>query len=87
MLISVRAVLSAALSFYSFLVIAYVIMTWFPVSGFLEDVFRVLASLVEPYLNLFRRIIPNTGGLDFSPFVAILVIWALQNFVIRLIPF
>jgi YggT family protein len=87
MIISVRAVLSAALSFYSFMVIAYVIMTWFPVSGFLEDVFRVLASLVEPYLNIFRRFIPTGGGLDFSPFVAILVIWAVQNFIVRLIPF
>ena len=86
MALSLRAILSAALSFYSFIIIAYVILTWFPVTGAMEDVFRVLASVVEPYLNIFRRIIPNAGGLDFSPFVAILVIWAIQTYVIRFIP-
>lgn len=85
--ISIQAVVSAALQFYSLLIIAYVIMTWFPVSGLFEDVFRVLASLVEPYLMLFRRITPTFGALDFSPFIAILVIWAIQTYVVRLIPF
>jgi YggT family protein len=83
----IRAIVAAALQFYSFLIIAYVIMTWFPVSGLLEDIFRVLASVVEPYLNIFRRFVPNAGGLDFSPFIAILVLWAIQNFVVMLIPY
>ena len=84
---SARIVLSVGLQFYSWLIIIYVLMSWFPVSGVLEDFQRVLASLVEPYLGLFRRIVPAMGGMDFSPFVAILVIWAIQNYVVRLIPF
>jgi YggT family protein len=85
--ISIRAIVAAALQFYSLLIIVYVIMTWFPVSGVMEDFFRVLASLVEPYLVLFRRFVPSMGGMDFSPFIALLVIWAVQNYVVRLIPF
>jgi len=85
--VSARIVLSVGLQFYSWLIIIYVLMSWFPVSGVLEDFQRVLASLVEPYLGLFRRIVPAMGGMDFSPFVAILVIWAIQNYVVRLIPF
>ena len=84
---SIRIVLSAALQFYSFVIIIYVLMTWFPLSGVFEEIFRVLASVVEPYLNLFRRIVPTMGAMDFSPFVAILVLWAIQAYVIPLIPY
>jgi len=85
--VSLQVVVNAALNFYSLLIIVYVLMSWFPVSGVLEDVYRVLASVVEPYLGLFRRIVPNMGALDFSPFVAILVLWAVRVFVVPYIPF
>jgi len=84
---SIRIVLSAALQFYSFVIIIYVLMTWFPLSGVFEEIFRVLATVVEPYLNIFRRIVPAMGAMDFSPFVAILVLWAIQAYVIPLIPY
>ena len=84
---SLRLMLSAALQFYSFVIIIYVLMTWFPVSGIFEEIFRVLATVVEPYLNIFRRIVPTMGAMDFSPFVAILVLWAIQAYVIPLIPY
>jgi YggT family protein len=87
MALSVQAIVSAALNFYSLLILIYVLMTWFPISGFMEDIFRVLASLVEPYLGLFRRIVPNMGMMDFSPLVAILVLWAVRAFVVPYIPF
>jgi len=60
--------------FYSFLIIAYVLMSWFPISGIFEDLYRVLGSLVEPYIGLFRRIIPPLGMMDISPIVALLVL-------------
>ena len=40
--------------------------------GFLRDV-------SEPYLRLFRKIIPSAGMFDFSPMVAILVLYLLQR--------
>ncbi len=60
--------------FYVWLIIAYVILSWFPGTGVFGEVRRVLATLVEPYLGLFRRIIPPMGTLDISPIVAILVL-------------
>ncbi len=60
--------------FYIWLIIGYVILSWFPVSGVFGDLHRVLASVVEPYLGLFRRIIPPIGMVDLSPIVAILVL-------------
>ena len=61
--------------FYGFLIIAYVLMSWLPMNGeTIQDVYRVLGSLVEPYLSLFRRFIPPMGGMDFSPIIAIIVL-------------
>lgn len=68
--------------FYSLLIIAYVLMSWFPISGVVEDLYRVLASIVEPYLGLFRRIIPPIGMVDISPIVALL---ALQYLIVPLL--
>ncbi len=68
-----------------FLIIAYVLMSWIPVKGVLYDVYRVLASIVEPYLGLFRRIIPPIGMIDISPIVAILVLQLLGNALVRLL--
>jgi uncharacterized protein YggT (Ycf19 family) len=68
------AVLSAVLRFYEILIIVYVLMSWFPVRGVLYDLYQVLASLTEPYLGIFRRVIPVMGGFDFSPMVAIILL-------------
>ncbi len=61
-------------SFYSLLIVVYVILSWFRPRGIVYDVYRILEQLCEPYIGLFRRIVPTAGGLDFSPFVALLVL-------------
>jgi len=73
-----RAVLGAV-NLYSLLVFVYVLMSWFPVRGTLYDVYQVVGSVVEPYVGLFRRIIPPLGGMDFSPWAAILALrWVIM---------
>ena len=73
--------------FYGILIIAYVLMSWFPMNGgIIYDVYRVLGSLVEPYLGLFRRFIPPMGGMDFSPIVAIIVLNLLVGLIARNLP-
>lgn len=67
-------ILVQIVDFYQLLIIVYVIMSWFPVRGMLYDVQSVLATIVEPYLGVFRRFIPAFGGLDLSPLAAILVL-------------
>ena len=60
--------------FYSILIFAYILMSWFPIRGPLHDLYEVLGSLVEPYLGLFRRFVPPMGNLDLSPIVALLAL-------------
>lgn len=61
-------------TFYIWLIVAYIILSWVPAGGTLSDIRRALASIVEPYLSLFRRIIPPIGMIDISPIAAILVL-------------
>lgn len=71
---SVTLLLVTLLRFYSWLIIAYVIMSWIPAGGIVADIYRALGSICEPYLGLFRRFIPPLGMVDISPIVAILVL-------------
>jgi YggT family protein len=54
----------------------YVLMSWFPTArGILADINRVLAKVCDPYLNLFRKLIPPLGGMvDVTPIIALLVL-------------
>lgn len=67
-------ILLQILRLYEILIVVYVLMSWFPMRGILYDIYTVLASVVEPYVGLFRRFIPPIGGFDFSPWAAILVL-------------
>lgn len=68
---------------YTLIIFIYVLMSWIPTkSGIIADIDNVLAKICEPYLGIFRKVIPPIGGmLDISPIIAIL---ALQ-LVIRLL--
>lgn len=69
------------------LIIARVILSWFPVrqGGLLYDIVAVLDSVTGPYLNLFRRIIPPMGGVDFSPVIALLALNLAERLVFNII--
>jgi uncharacterized protein YggT (Ycf19 family) len=75
------ALLVPIIDFYILLIIGYVLLGWLVgpgTQGVIYDLYRVLASLCEPYLGLFRRFVPpimiGAGGLDLSPVLAILVL-------------
>lgn len=84
---SIIRLAQALFNFYSFLILAYCLLSWFPVrsGGLMEDIAVVLRGIVGPYLDLFRRFLPPMGGIDWSPVLAILVLNLLENFVLRLL--
>ncbi|NJL87773.1 MAG: YggT family protein [Leptolyngbyaceae cyanobacterium SM1_1_3] len=67
--------LSTFLQIYFVLLIVRILLTWFPNVDWFNPPFSILSQLTDPYLNIFRSIIPPLGGLDLSP---ILAIFALQ---------
>lgn len=61
---------------YSTVLCVYVLMSWLPVDrGLLADIYRVLGKVCDPYLDLFRKLIPPLGGMvDVTPIIALLVL-------------
>jgi uncharacterized protein YggT (Ycf19 family) len=70
---------------YILLILLYVIssMLQLPYSIWLSRIQRFLYDVCDPYLRLFRRILPPVGPLDLSPFVASLVLVVLASLVQR----
>ncbi|BCL35450.1 YggT family protein [Nostoc sp. MS1] len=58
------------INIYSTLLIIRVLLTWFPQINWYNQPFAALSQITDPYLNLFRSIIPPLGGMDFSPILA-----------------
>ncbi len=75
--------LSTALQFYLVLLIIRILLSWFPNVNWYNPPFSILSQLTDPYLNLFRSLIPPLGGLDFSPMLAIFLLSMLSNLLSR----
>ena len=73
--------ISRFLQIYSVLLIIRILLTWFPTIDWSNPIFSTLAQLTDPYLNLFRSIIPPIGGLDLSAILAILALNLLSGLV------
>ena len=69
------------LQIYSVLLIIRILLTWFPTVDWSNQPFAALSQITDPYLNLFRSIIPALGGMDFSPILAFLALNLLQGFI------
>ena len=66
--------LATFVSLYGYLLIIRVLLTWFPSVDWSNQPFAALSQISDPYLNLFRSIIPSLGGMDFSPILALLAL-------------
>lgn len=69
-------VLNWTFELYTFALIVYVLMSWFP-GAYGTGFGRFLGRICEPYLQLFD-FIPPLGGISFAPTVAILVLILVQ---------
>jgi uncharacterized protein YggT (Ycf19 family) len=77
----VAGYLSALIYVYTLLIVAHIVVQLLfafgvrpPYSRATDAVLTFLREVCEPYLRIFRRIVPMAGMLDFSPIVAILVL-------------
>ena len=68
---------------YCMILFVYVLLSWFPTDrGLLADINKMLGKICDPYLNLFKKLIPPIGGMvDVTPIIALLVL----QFGVRLI--
>ncbi len=68
------------LSIYMYMLVIRVLLSWFPNINWLAPPFSILSQLTDPFLKLFRSVIPPLGGtLDISPMLAILLLQLLRG--------
>jgi YggT family protein len=72
---------------YVLLIFAYIITSWIrlPYSIWMSRIQRFLYDVCEPYLRLFRRILPPLGPIDLSPMIAVFVLFIAGRIVIELL--
>jgi YggT family protein len=71
---------------YSILILAYIITSWvrLPYSMWLNRIQRFLYDVCDPYLRIWRRILPTFGPLDLSPVVGVAFLYIISNILSRL---
>jgi YggT family protein len=84
-MISLFEILTLILSVAKFFVLAHLIMSWlvsFQVLNlrqpFVYQVWSALNRLLEPVYGPIRRMMPNLGGIDLSPLIVLIGIYALE---------
>jgi uncharacterized protein YggT (Ycf19 family) len=72
---------------YILLILAYIITSWIrlPYSPWLNRIQRFLYDVCEPYLRIFRRVVPAIGPLDLSPMIAVIVLLLVRSVVAALL--
>ena len=78
---------SVFIGVYTLMIFAYIITSWIrlPYSPWLNRIQRFLYDVCEPYLRIFRRLLPPFGPLDLSPIVAIITLWVASQVVVNLL--
>ena len=85
-------VILLVLQIYIWLLIAAAVLSWLIAFGVVNTRNQAVAMIAdflyritEPALRPIRRILPHLGGIDISPVILILIIYFIQEVIIRYI--
>ena len=90
--VDVANYVSALFTVYIVLIFAFILLNLMlsfgvrmPYSRWSDALLSFLRDVSEPYLKLFRRLIPTVGGFDFTPMIAIIVLYVVRTLVVNAI--
>jgi YggT family protein len=82
--------LSTLIYVYTLLIFAHIVLQWLfafgvrpPYSRASSAIIGFLRDVCEPFLRIFRRVLPSFGGFDFSPIVAIIALQLVNSIVVQ----
>ena len=67
------------LKIYWILLIVRILLSWFQTAEWAGQIIAFLSPITDPYLNIFRSIIPPLGGIDLSAIVALFLLQFVEN--------
>ena len=84
---SIESFVTVFIYVYVLVIFAFILTSWIrlPYSPWLNRIQRFLYDVCDPYLRLFRRILPSIGPLDLSPVLAVIVLFAVQRALVALL--
>jgi uncharacterized protein YggT (Ycf19 family) len=90
--VDVANYVSALFTVYIVMIFVYILLNLLlsvgmrvPYSRWSDAVMNFLRDVCEPYLRLFRRLIPAFGGFDFTPMIALIVLYFVRTIVVNAI--
>ncbi len=78
----ITQVLFTTITIYNYLLLIRILLTWFPNLDTSNPILISLFSITDPYLNVFRGVIPPIGGIDLSPILAIFSLGLIKQLVV-----
>jgi YggT family protein len=63
-----------------YLILIASILSWFQPDP-RNPLVRLLHAIVDPVLHPIRTLLPSAMGMDFSPMLAIVILWLLQSLI------
>ncbi len=78
-------VVNSFFQIYFWLILVRCLLSFIPRIDWYKQPFTGLRDVTDLYLDIFRRIIPPVGGLDFSPIVAVIVLQIINYLIIYLL--
>jgi YggT family protein len=82
--------ISTLIYVYTLLIILYIVIQLLfsvgvrpPYSRTVDVVIGFLRDICEPFLRIFRRILPSFGGFDFSPILAIITLQIVNALIVN----
>jgi YggT family protein len=68
------------LGFYLVAIFVMIVISWVA-PGTSSPAAYLLYQITEPFMAPFRKLLPSMGGLDFTPMIAVLILYISRNFV------
>jgi YggT family protein len=81
LLLAIAGALDLVLTLYLFIIIARALISWVNPDP-RNPIVRFLYNATEPLLYRVRRVVPDLGGIDFSPLIVIIGIYFMQGFLV-----
>lgn len=87
--VDIAEFLSTLIYVYTILLFIYIVVQMLfvagvrpPYSRVIDAILTFLREISEPYLRIFRRFVPNLGGLDLSPILAFITLLLVRAIVV-----
>ena len=73
----------AAVRIYMLLIFVRAIFSWLPLRHRQNELYAFVFAITEPVIRPVRKVLPPMGGMDFSPFLVLVLLQVLSHVLIR----